>query len=89
MQSCSDSSFCRRLRGKAGDVYALQSDSLRIEGAKLVGKVVNEANRVQFDLTLTSYGDTVRLLIDETAPNTRYQVKRRRCGSAIACWGLQ
>jgi hypothetical protein len=77
------------LRGKAGDVYALQSDSLRIEGAKLVGKVVNEANRVQFDLTLTSYGDTVRLLIDETAPNTRYQVKRRRCGSAIACWGLQ
>ena len=78
MQKCSDSSFCRRLRGKAGDVYALQSDSLRVEGARLVGKVVNEASKAQFDLTLTSYGDTVRLLMDEAAPNNRYQVSAAR-----------
>ena len=84
-QKCSDSSFCRRLRGKAGDVYALQSDSLRVEGAKLVGKVVNEANQAQFDLTLTSYGDTVRLLVDEAAPNHRYQVTCQKRERASTC----
>ena len=74
-QKCSDSSFCRRLRAKGGDVYAVQSDSLRVEGARLVGRVVNEASKAQFDLTLTSFGDTLRLLIDEAAPNNRYQVR--------------
>ena len=59
-------------------MYALQSDSLRVEGARLTGRIVNEANKAQFDLTLTSYGDTVRLLMDEAAPNNRYQV--RCCG---------
>ena len=75
MQKCADSAFCRRLRGKAGDVYALQAGTLQVEGAKLTARVVNEANQAEFDLTLTSYGNSVRLFIDEAAPNNRYQVQ--------------
>ena len=74
LQRCADSAFCQRLRGKAGDVYAVQPATLHVEGASLTARVLNEANKAEFDLRLTSYGSSVRLLIDEAPPNNRYQV---------------
>lgn len=79
MQKCADSAFCQRLRGKAGNVHALQLYTLQVEGAKLKARVLNEATKAEFDLTLTSYGDSVRLIIDEIAPNNRYQVLSGPC----------
>lgn len=80
-QKCADSAFCQRLRGKVGDVYALQPGTLRVEGAKLTARALNVANKTEFDLVLTSYGNSVRLFIDEAAPNNRYQVRRFRVPS--------
>jgi hypothetical protein len=49
---------------------------------------LNEASNAEFDLTLTSYGNSVRLFIDEAAPNNRYQVRhipppQAMCGGAF------
>ena len=80
-QKCSDSAFCMRLRGKRGDVYAVNGDSLAIDGSKLTARLVNEASKAEFDLTLTAYRGVVRLHIDEDPGMKRFQVCNAPCAS--------
>lgn len=76
LQKCNDAAFCKRLRGQKGDTYAVQTESLAVDGSKLTASVENEANGAEFQLTLTAYNGIVRLHIDEDASKGRFEVMR-------------
>lgn len=75
LQNCQDSAFCTRLRGNTSEAFSILPESVAVEGARLTATVVSadDANAT-FRLVLTSYGDTLRLFIDEPAEKGRFQV---------------
>jgi hypothetical protein len=74
-QKCNDAAFCKRLRGQKGDVYAVQTDSIAVQGSKLTATVRNEANSAEFQLNLTAYDGIVRVTVDEDASKGRFKVQ--------------
>ena len=57
-------------------MFAVQTDSLVVQGSKLTATVRNEANRAEFQLNLTAYNGIVRVTIDEDASKGRFKVHR-------------
>ena len=72
-QKCSDSAFCKNLRGKAGDSYELSPKTVNVKGSSLKATLVNTAAQKELDLTLTAYEGLVRVTIDESDKN-RFKV---------------
>ncbi|KAL4422944.1 hypothetical protein ABPG75_009141 [Micractinium tetrahymenae] len=74
-KNCQDSAFCTRLRGNTSEAFSILPDSVAVEGARVTATVVNADNaNATFRLVLTSYGNTLRLFIDEPAEKGRFQV---------------
>eukprot|EP00208_Stichococcus_sp_RCC1054_P007303 CAMPEP_0206145352 /NCGR_PEP_ID=MMETSP1473-20131121/27104_1 /ASSEMBLY_ACC=CAM_ASM_001109 /TAXON_ID=1461547 /ORGANISM="Stichococcus sp, Strain RCC1054" /LENGTH=887 /DNA_ID=CAMNT_0053541521 /DNA_START=68 /DNA_END=2731 /DNA_ORIENTATION=- len=73
-KKCTDSAFCKRLRGQKGEVYEVQPSSVKIDGSQLTASLVNEANQATFQLALTAYKGTVRLNVNEAPDKNRFQV---------------
>ncbi len=74
-QKCADAAFCTRLRGNTSEAFAIVSESVAVEGARVTATVKNteDANGT-FSLVLTGYGDTLRLFVDESPNKGRFQV---------------
>jgi hypothetical protein len=91
LQKCKDASFCDRNRGKAGRKFTVDPASVAASGAALSAALISDAPPApgggggaaagppRFNLTLLSYGGTVRLLVDEPGAG-RYQVRFEREG---------
>ncbi|KIY98585.1 hypothetical protein MNEG_9375 [Monoraphidium neglectum] len=83
-KKCKDASFCDRNRGKAGRKFTVDPASVAASGAALSAALISDAPPApgggggaaagppRFNLTLLSYGGTVRLLVDEPGAG-RYQ----------------
>lgn len=75
LQNCQDSAFCTRLRGNTNEAFYILPDSVAVEGARLTATVVNaDSANATFRLAFTSYGNTLRLFIDEPAEKGRFRV---------------
>jgi len=74
-QKCQDAAFCTRLRGNTSEDFVIVPESVAVDGARVTATVSNKANpNGTFYLTLTAYGDTLRLFIDEAPEKGRFQV---------------
>ena len=76
-QLCKDSAFCTRLRGNSTDAFAVDPSSVRVVGGRVHATITNRLEPgAAFELVLTTYGDTLRLHINEAgAPGEqRFQV---------------
>ncbi len=60
----------------SGTKYTVDRASLKLDGAVLSATLTNAAAvpPATFELKLISYGGTLRVHVDESAPNGRYQV---------------
>jgi len=75
-KKCDDANFCKRNRGRAGDVYALQPETAKLQGSVLSATVLNEETEppVQFKLQVTFYNSFLRVHLNEMPDKGRYQV---------------
>ena len=76
LQDCKDAAFCSRLRGNTSSDFVVDPSSIEVGEALISAQIVNkEDSNGIFWLTLRSYGNIVRMHIDEpTANPPRYEV---------------
>ena len=75
MQKCTDAAFCNRLLGTKDEGYIVDPASVSVTGAKLSAKVLNKNNPdVSLTLTLTAYGNFLRMHVNEDASKGRFEV---------------
>lgn len=74
LQKCADASFCNRNRGQTGPGFHIVPGSISTRGAKLSATVGRPDAPNQFSLSLVAYHGFVRLAIDESPSQGRYQV---------------
>ena len=73
LQKCKDSAFCQRLRGNKGELYEVDSTSVKILGSDLTATVSAKGAEKALDLKLTQYQGFLRLHITE-AEHARAEV---------------
>lgn len=64
-KKCDTANFCQRNRGVSGKNYMVEPGSVRTQGPSLHAILVNSDGGAQFNLTILSYGGTVRVVVDE------------------------
>ncbi len=64
-QKCDSSAFCKRTRGQTGPKYTIDPKSLSVKGATVTATLSDTVFGATLNLTLHSYGGTVRLVVDE------------------------
>lgn len=74
MQKCTDAAFCNRLLGTVDEGYQIDPQSVKIAGASLSAKLVNEQKGSEFRLALTAYDGFVRLYVNEDESKNRFEV---------------
>ena len=90
LQKCADAAFCNRLMGSVDEEYIIDPASVKIAGSKLLCRLQHGGNPdVDLRLTLTSYGNTVRLHINEDASKGRFEVPgvlQKNLAEAESAW---
>jgi alpha 1,3-glucosidase len=76
LQNCNDAAFCTRLRGNTSASFGIDPKTIKVEGSSITAKILNSQEpKGVFDLVVTSYGNIIRMHINEPAAKpARYEV---------------